>query len=471
MNAPIDTVTLAPAPRVPGRAPLAERILDALPSGSYALAGLLRLMDIVESASVPTAAVECRLQPRQLVNPEFVERHAPTPEKLMMLVLHELHHVLLGHRTLFPRSTPAQNFVFDAVINGLVCRMFPDPAFTAFFTDYSCAEDLPVCLLRPPPAWPVYGPAAPGIAALREPLRTRALEVHRALYSVAGASYKEVFELLPKVVENGDLAAIPLLGGHGAESEQQSQSLEANAPLLFDVVRSIVEQWPQPPEPIRGRSLSEVLSQANVRPQRPPSARAVLRSLIRKVAGETGGGLHLRESLDTRECATPLPTLARRALVQRALGFEPLLHPGEVSARRRRREGGRVHVCLDVSGSTDSVKSALYGAVLDCGGLVEPTVHLFSTEVADVSLAALRRGVCRSTGGTNTACVAEHMERRRVRRALIVTDGWVGTPYGRHRETLARAKLAVAWLGTTVNAEDLAEVANCSATLPRGESR
>ena len=37
---------------------LAERILDCFPGGSYALAGLLRRMDVVESDQVPTAAVE-----------------------------------------------------------------------------------------------------------------------------------------------------------------------------------------------------------------------------------------------------------------------------------------------------------------------------------------------------------------------------------------------------------------------------
>jgi len=48
---------------------IAERILDAFPSGSYALVGLLRLLDIVETESIPTAAVECRVQPRILINP------------------------------------------------------------------------------------------------------------------------------------------------------------------------------------------------------------------------------------------------------------------------------------------------------------------------------------------------------------------------------------------------------------------
>ena len=68
---------------------LSDRILDTFPSGAYALSGLLRLMDIVETTSVPTAAVECRLQPRLLINPQFVAQHAQTPEKLLMLVMHE----------------------------------------------------------------------------------------------------------------------------------------------------------------------------------------------------------------------------------------------------------------------------------------------------------------------------------------------------------------------------------------------
>jgi hypothetical protein len=127
--------------------------------------------------------------------------------------------------------------------------------------------------------------------------------------------------------------------------------------------------------------------------------------------------------------------------------------------------GERVHVYLDVSGSMDAVKGPLYGAVLDCETLVYPVVHLFSTKVADISLAELRRGVCRSTGGTDIACVAEHMAAHRVRRALLVTDGWVGKPRGQHQDTLAAAKLAVALLGTNLSQTDLKDVANYTATL------
>jgi hypothetical protein len=102
---------------------------------------------------------------------------------------------------------------------------------------------------------------------------------------------------------------------------------------------------------------------------------------------------------------------------------------------------------------------------------VHPTVHLFSTKISDISLDELRRGVCRTTGGTDIACVAEHMSANRVRRALIVTDGWVGVPSGKHWTTLAEAKLAVAFLGTNFNANDLKDVANFTTILSMGNQQ
>ena len=130
-----------------------EQVLDCFPSGSYALSALLRLVDIVESDEVPTAAVECRIQPRLLSNPDFVKKHANTPERLLVLVMHELHHVLLGHTTLFETVTDIDNFVFDCVINALISRMFPDPEHISFLTEFYSDKNYPECLLRPPSRW------------------------------------------------------------------------------------------------------------------------------------------------------------------------------------------------------------------------------------------------------------------------------------------------------------------------------
>jgi hypothetical protein len=446
---------------------LTERILDTFPSGSYALSALLRLMDIVESTSVPTAAVECRIQPRLLINPEFVAKHAPSSEQLLMLVMHELHHVLLGHTTLFPRVTQVQNFVFDAVINGIVCRMFPAQEHTSFFTDFYDHKSFPECLLRPPPRWPGKTLVAGGIAAL--PLNQRKLvnEVHQALYSAGGATYAEVFDALPRLLTQQAIEGIPLIGGH-QEGGMADGQLEHQAPVLFDSVRSIVEQWPQPPHPIKGRSLSDVLNQTTVHSIRSPSNRNLLRKLIRKVAGLSSAGAVRRLRIDTMQVPTPIPSLGRRSMVLRSLGFEPLLHANQTPWRHTVRLGERVHVYLDVSGSMDAIKGPLYGAVLDCAALVHPAVHLFSTRVADVSLNELRQGVCKTTGGTAIACVAEHMAANRVRRALVVTDGWVGAPCGQHHRTLLEARLAVAYMGNNHNTTDLSTVANHTTTLFTG---
>jgi hypothetical protein len=425
-------------------------------------------MDIVETGSVPTAAVECRLQPRLLINPEFVGKHARTSEKLLMLVMHELHHVLLGHATLFPTVTPVQNFIFDAVINGIICRMFPAREYTTFLTDYYDASRYPDCLLRPPPGWPDRPRTPKGISALGGRHISRIRDVHAALYSDTGATYQEVFEVLPRLVPADAIKNIPLLGGHGDGSASTGQ-LEGRSPVLFDIVRSIVEHWPQPPDPIKGRSLADVLRDSVVQASRLPGNRALLRKLIRKVAGFDGAGAVRQIRQDSVAASTPIPTLDRRSAVMRSLGHEQLLYVGVVPWRRTVRAGDRVHVYMDISGSMEAVKKALYGAVLDCREYVHPTVHLFSTRIADVSLDDLRRGICKSTGGTDIACVATHMSKNQVRRLLIVTDGWVGTPRGQHRITLADAKLAVAFLGTNFNSTDLAAVANFTTTLSTGE--
>ncbi len=449
---------------------LAERILDCFPSGSYALTALLRLMDVVESDKVPTAAVECRTQPRLLINPGFVERHAETPEKLLMLVMHELHHVLLGHTRLFPCITQTQNFVFDCVINALISRMFPEREHTAFLTEFYSDKLFPACLLRPPTRWNGRNVTTlpKGIRDLPEKGGRPVGEIYRALYSDSGATYHEVYEVLPKLVSENGLGNIPLLGGHNEEGATVGD-LEHRSPVLFDVVRDIVEKWPQPPDPIQGRSLADLLDERTIDVNPVPSNRTILRVLLRKVGDVTRDGRARKIGPVQIPSQTPIPTFDRRSIVLKGLGVAPLLHRGFVSVRLRTPVGERVHVYLDVSGSMEGVKGALYGAILDCNEFVDPTVHLFSTEVADISLDEVRRGIVRSTGGTDIACVADHLSKHSVRRACLVTDGLVGGPEGYHLETLARTKLAVAYLGDGVNTDDLARVVNHVAHLGTGE--
>jgi hypothetical protein len=266
---------------------LAGRILDAFPSGSYALLGLLRLIDIVESHDIDTAAVECRAQPRMLVNPRFVDRWATSSEKLLMLIMHELHHVLLGHTRLRRRTTSIDNLVFDAVINALLCRMFPQPEYTAFFTDFYDERKLPECLLRPPRGWsPTRRVVAPPV--LKGPELAELRAVYRALYSPVGVGYQELRAAIADVVDERLASSVVLVGDHSEHAESSSLGhLDEGSPVLFEAVREIVERWPQPPVPIAGRSLADLINESNVRPLRYPSNRATLRALLRRIGADT----------------------------------------------------------------------------------------------------------------------------------------------------------------------------------------
>lgn len=445
---------------------LALRILDAFPTSSYSLAGLLRLVDIVETDRVPTACVECKAQPRMLLNPAFIAAHAQTPQKLLMLVMHEVHHVLLGHTRMLGRMTATRNFILDALINGIVCRMFPGPQYTAMFRDFYGEDAFPACLLAPPPQWP--GPAvrrARGLCALPEALAERAHQVHVALYSEAGASYEEVMELLPRLLAACPEAAgpdgIPLLGDH-REEETGRQPISG---LLAGLLRESVQGWTKVPDPIRGHSLEQLLEQETVGGIRSRTPRALLRNLLLRIAGEGRRAAGRGPGWDMSECSAPMPRLHRRTLVQRALGLEPLLHPTPLRLRGRTGERDRVHVYLDVSGSMDSVVGAAYGALLDCRAWVHPRVHLFSDKVSDVSIAGLRAGLRRTTWGTRIGCVAAHMREHEVRRAVLLTDGCVGPAAHEDARVLEKVRLGVALIGDS-KADDLRPFADRIVTLP-----
>ena len=194
-----------------------------------------------------------------------------------------------------------------------------------------------------------------------------------------------------------------------------------------------------------------------------------MRALIQKIRLSHTAGNVRRQALDRTPAETPIPHLDRRSVVLRALGVQPLLHPGSIPISRRVPSGEKVHVYVDVSGSMEGVKDALYGAILDSRKWVHPNVHLFSTEIADVNLDEVQKGIVRSTGETDISCVANHMAANGIRRACLITDGWVGRPGGEHFHTLSRAMLAVAYAGNPVNKDDLARVANHVASLRIGE--
>ena len=388
---------------------LVRRVLDAVPARSHALGALLSLFRVEASTAVPTACVTCERRPVLRVNPSFVAAHCRSDAHLFVLVMHELHHVLLGHTRLFPRVTPAHNLAFDAVVNALLCARFPEEAYTSFFTGIYGREKGPLRLLAPPG---------------RPVVRPRNLEaLHEALYE-GRATADEVFHAIVKEVQ---LLAIPidkLLGSHGGADGRWGTEGPAD-PLVVDAIRRIVEKWPPPRDPIRGRSLADALKSMTLTPG--DASGAVLRAARKALLGAADRGRRTSRRADgPRPAEVPLPDPRdRRAGIARALGSTPVLYRSELVDRRGRQDGA-AHVYLDVSGSMDAWIEELYGALARLSRHLAPDVHLFSTRVETVPLRALKDGARTTTGGTDVRCVLEHALRGRARRVLIVSDGYVG---------------------------------------------
>lgn len=457
---------------------------------------MLRLVDIVECEQVSSAAIECRLKPRLLISPSFVRNHADTPEKLLMLVMHEIHHVLLGHTKLFPTATKTQNFVFDCVINALLSRMFPTVNHTSLFTELYSDKKFPECFLRPPDDWDGkrVKKVPSGIATVDLSHRRKYAELYKALYSETGVSYNELFKAISKnkrIIKTFG----KLLGGHNSdlipiegfpdaeyevlEEETSDKHLEPNGTqddllkidstkpesqndpsLIFDLVRSISEQWPTPPYAVKGRSLNSILEENLFTPSREASTMNQLLTLFKNIGDRSPNGCFFEYDEAPTSCFSSVPGFARRDLILRALGQRPLYFVNSLIARKRSPIGERVHVYVDVSASMNDILQAVYGAIVSCSAFVHETVHLFSNKVVDISLNHFKKGLVKSTGGTDVICVANHINDNQIKRACLVTDGYVGVPCGKEREILDKTILGVCLVGhgRYSTCDDLSEV-------------
>ncbi len=455
-------------------AQMRRRILSVLPAASYAMETLLSLADIVADERCATAAVEIGPQPRLLVNPGFVEEHCATDERLFMLTMHELYHVLLGHTRQWSRITDVDNIVFDAVINSLLCRSFPEPPYTDLFTSLYSATSFPERLLRPPIGWPHYARAADDIGPQEQ-------AVMRLLYDQAeGASmvtYSDVRALLAD--EHGGPMPV-LLGDHmGSGGSGLADAAAAADPLFTEILGQTVGNWPdEHVGRLPGKGAAELKKAFIPKTVKPRAAfLGALRTLLRRagiITGKRNGTLSWEVQPRTFERMTFEPTARDRTIAAKGelWDTDPLLYQdGVVRQARRLAPSASAFVYLDVSGSMNMdlpwLLSALSPLVRD--GSVD--VRVFSTVVAEAARQDFAAGRVRTTGGTDIRCVYGHLlglpQAKTPRKAVILTDGHTGRPtpdqYEATRQRGVRFYVGVVQGG---NVRDLAPYVAATVQLP-----
>ena len=406
---------------------LAQRIALCLPAATFEMDTFCRLVGIEASREIVSAAVEPGVQSRMLINPDFVQRYCQRDEHLFLLVMHEIWHILLGHSRLFPQATLIDNIAFDALINAGLTLQFPAAEYRGFFESINPADKFPNLLLRPPLGWPdnpLYPPDSPrGTCQIMERLYSPATEGG----NYAEPLYEEIRDLL-RSSSRSIRKPVILLGSH----EDQKVAEVMKDPLVKEAVRRVVETWPPPPIPIKGRSSSNRLDSWNqiIGSSSRESQREFAR-LLRHCLSPRRGSHNLRQwqELEVMSGLGVLPqTRDRLHIARKELGAGELLWQQSLPIKTRINQAARAYVYFDVSGSMVNLLPHLIHLVLPYAARGEIQLYQFSGIVEPLHFADLQSGNLVSSRGTDINCVLEHIFDNQIRTAIILTDGCTGIP-------------------------------------------
>jgi len=442
-----------------------SRLLASLPAASFEMEAFSRLAGIVASRKIPTAAVECTQRPRLLINPDFVARYCQRDEHLFLLVMHELWHILLAHTSLYTRVTKAHNIAFDAIINATLARVFNTAPYRGFFEVLNPLDQFPHMLLRPPEGWP----DAPRFRDDVGPTGTA--RVMRQLYAHPGLTfvrphYSEILALIRQdMKDRGIPDNVILLGDHNGTPDY-------DMPFLRDMMGDMLERWPSSIHdylPQQSTSLWQVNRQPTVQ-----GVRKAFASVLRRVCDSAAHQRYRRERTQTLSSGGSgvLPNATDRLRPARArLGIESLLWEQPTPRKARMMQPhAAAYIYLDVSGSMGSMLPYLVDLLLPFVTRGQAEVYQFSTCVAPLKLQDLKQNQLQTSGGTAIGCVTDHLMNnlQRVRRALILTDGFTGFPAPDHLQRLqeTQTRVHVVLPAESHNQRDLAGLAASMTILP-----
>lgn len=425
---------------------ITKRLLRSMPAATFEMEIFTRLASVVMSYSIPTAAVECRHRPRLLLNPDFVKQYCERDEHLFLLVMHELWHVMLAHTSVYQRMTLAHNIAFDAIINARLAKHFSAPVYRGFFERLNPADKFPHVLLRPPEGWP-DNPVYPGNVGPEGTHRIlRQLYPPSTMFRARMPFYVEILDLIKQDQrERGiSLDGIPvLLGDHSGDGDQYLDEDFRQA------LEELTEKWPLRPGGFGppGLGFSKVRDWEVDHQKGSYEARRALAHVLRHCVAPQSGVLRRKERL-------PIPGITglgvlpnprdRTISAKTQLGMDSLLwtQNGEVKARVPDNRA-RAYIYLDVSGSMARVLPYMLNLLVPYLARGEVQIYQFSTKVEALSLSMLKRGLIKTTGGTQIHCVFSHLldTKSPVRRAMILTDGYTGRPLRRHVTSLSERQI------------------------------
>ena len=393
-----------------------KRLFSVIPTSSLHMMEFLKLMNIrFTEKETSSAAVTCTSRPELLLNKDFVDTYCKTDEHLFMLVMHELYHIVLGHTHLFKRHTQIDNIAFDAVINAILCRMFPSEEYTSFFKEINTDKSFPGCILRP------MGDNTP----------EQFIPILKNLYLTETGTYFEVYECISKELEQMLKDGNPqyvLLGNHTDKNDDMSN------PLIKKMLDKVISKWPRELV-VGGRDLGGELEDETIEFARVERINQnKMNRLLRKAGVLQGNAEKKKTSIKVipEESISVVPDYKDRSLLAKSLIYQqPLLYNSTLYNNKMVRDNNlQTLVYLDVSGSVVTDIKHFAPLLLKPYKNKECLLFVFSTEVVPVTYQEFKKGKYKSTGGTCLDCIFKHYfslpKKKQTKKVLILTDGYTG---------------------------------------------
>lgn len=463
---------------------LKQRIFKLLPVDSIYSDELLNICDIKYSNEIETACVTVGAKPVMLLNQEFIEEHCKSDAHLLMLILHELYHIILGHTKLFKVHTLIDNIVFDAVINAILCKKFNTQNYTSFFTNANREDSFPGCLLRP------LGKNTP--ARYKNIVKQLYKEDNLITYAELYDQFLDQlrFEQLPPD-DDGDakgqgkdkgntgkgLGGAILLGNHtGLCDEDNDDELDGFASKLAKELTRKVKGYTTKitdddlldgiiggSEDALEKEIAEIFEQENTIKSKyraiNPEYQKKMNRLIKRSCFVTSyfDSTNKYNNYEFEEQTSFNPNYRDRTVFAKEVVMgKQLLYKKEVSRVKRVDTPAKTLVYLDVSGSMSTFIDDIAPLLVKPYKMGKCKIMAFSTFVHEVTLDNIASGIFKSSGGTSIDCVMEHYfslpKKEQPKSILIITDGYTERPTSHDIERIKKRKIKV-YVGLVKNYE------------------
>jgi len=375
-------------------------VQDMASENALACRALFEISEVVFTAKVETMAVTLSKKPVLLINLDFCCRHLENENEVKAVLLHEFLHVLLLHTEKYSHTDPLFNIVLDAIINAIIYR-YKGMTYAGFFVRFYKWEKI-TFLLRS--------------REYESPLEKEWMDIHDGIYkgNYCADDLYELLDYLRKKAGSENYDDVFLLGDH-SEPLISSEMKKVLDGIMQKMDGTLI--WNNPVSRGAGEKLS--IEDEQVRKYKTRKWQHATMTILEKCLFPDR---RMKTADTSREVVMPvLSSSDRRAMARfKYSGMVPFSKNESIVNVAREQ----AVVYLDVSGSMSEEIDDLISLLHFFRAQIRMPLYVFSGEVAEATFknGRLVYGTCY---GTRIEPVFEHIRKNRIRKSLVVSDGYV----------------------------------------------